>query len=155
MSYRERMIMLTETANADFLRTVRATQPDKLEWKPLDQGRTVLDMAQECAQSASWFAQMLEDRSCDGFSMDDYPKAQAERATWSLDECERKLTDNTQRLAAAIRAIPDADLDQALTLPWGKTATLYEVISYHYRNVTYHEGQVNYIQTLYGDKEMH
>ena len=157
MSYQEQIIRLTEKANRDLFRSVRATAEDKLQWKPLDEGRTVLGMAQECAQSAMWFAIMLEKRTGSAFPMEDYPKMQAERASWSLDDCERILRENTERLAVAIRAIPDDDLGQEITLPWGDDmkATLADVMAYHYWNVTYHLGQVNFIQTLYGDKEMH
>lgn len=156
MTYQEQIIRLTESGNRDFLRSVRATAEDKLEWKALDEGRTVLGMAQECAQSALWFAIMLEKRTGTPFPMDDYPKMQAERAAWSLDDCERIMQENTERLAAATRATPDEDLEQVLTLPWGDIkASLADIMAYHYWNVTYHLGQVNFIQTLYGDKEMH
>ena len=39
---------LRKSAKA-IVRIVNSTQPDKIEWSPVGEGRTVLDMVQECA----------------------------------------------------------------------------------------------------------
>jgi len=157
MTLQEHVIHITEEANEHLLRATRAMPEDRLTWKPLDQGRTALDVVQECAQSALWFSVMLEKRTGAAFDLEEYPTMQAERRSWSLADCERLLAEHTVRLSAAIRAIPDEDLEQTLTMPWADdmVMSLADVMTMHYWNVTYHLGQVNYIQTLYGDKEMH
>ena len=42
-------------------------------------------------------------------------------------------------------------------MPWGDgmTETLANVMLHHFWNIVYHEGQIAYIQTIYGDREMH
>jgi hypothetical protein len=45
------IITLIQAGLADLERTVRAVPDDKLSWKPLDNGRTVLDLLGETAQT--------------------------------------------------------------------------------------------------------
>src|SRR5712692_8093209 len=59
MTYQDRVIHLTKQAIEDLFRTSRAVPADKLEWSVLDQGRSVLDQLQECAQAAGWFTGIL------------------------------------------------------------------------------------------------
>jgi uncharacterized damage-inducible protein DinB len=139
------------------LRAVRATPEDKLEWKVLDKSRTVLDMLQECAQSPLWFAAMLEQRTGSVFDPAEYPNLQAERRAWSAEEAERRIHENSERLYAAIRSVPDEDLTQTISLPFGQNmvASLTTVMALTYWNLTYHLGQINFIQTLLDDWQMH
>ena len=53
--------------------------------------------------------------------------------------------------------MPDADLDKKRWLPYdgGRDFTMPEMMDYPRWNFNYHLGQIAYIQTLYGDKEMH
>jgi len=56
---------------------------------------------------------------------------------------------------AALRGLSDEELDREVTAPWGapfKALFLAGVVASH---MEYHGGQVNYIQSLYGDAEMH
>ena len=135
---------------------VRKMPEDKVDWKPLDNGRSALSMAQECAQAPLWGVSFLTARKFE-FDEERFAKAAQERATWSLDDCERICRENTAKLIEVIEAFPDSDLDQTITLPFGggKDFSFAELMNLHYWNTTYHIGQVNYIQTLYGDKEMH
>lgn len=63
----------------------------------------------------------------------------------------------TTDLCQAILAFPADRLDDEVTLPFGPgvTFTMAEVLGLHYWNLVYHLGQVNYIQTALGDREMH
>ena len=54
-----------------------------------------------------------------------------------------------------IEAIPDERLAEERAMPWGQTMTLAERRFICYWNLTYHNGQVNYLQLLLGDTEMH
>jgi hypothetical protein len=40
-------------------------------------------------------------------------------------------------------------------MPWGAKMTFAELLFLNYWNLVYHQGQIAYIQTLYGDREMH
>jgi hypothetical protein len=56
-------------------------------------------------------------------------------------------------MKAAIIAFPEAEMNDEITLPWG-TYTLAAVMGFPAWNLNYHFGQINYIQTLYGDFSM-
>jgi len=54
---------------------------------------------------------------------------------------------NTQKVIAALNAVAEEDLNVAVPMPWGPMA-LSEVMAYPYWNMSYHEGQINYIAAL-------
>ena len=58
---------------------------------------------------------------------------------------------------AAIRAFPPDDIDQQLDFPFrpGETRSFNDIIFIAHWNMAYHEGQICYVQTLYGDTETH
>lgn len=158
MRYQDVVIRITESALSDFFRTARAVPEDKLEWSPLDQGRSVLDQVQEVAQAPAFFKMLLEKKAFPELKPEQMEKAMEQRKSWkTIDECEeacRKYSDSFYNL---IRDYPDEDLEIMINLPWGggMVKSIADVMLFHYWNILYHTGQVNYIQTLYGDKEMH
>jgi hypothetical protein len=56
-----------------------------------------------------------------------------------------------------VLAMPDERLAETKWLPFngGRDHTYLEMLEYPRWNATYHLGQVAYIQTLYGDREIH
>lgn len=74
-----------------------------------------------------------------------------------IDSCASLLARNTERLIAAIQALPEEAMPTQVTLPFGAGGdwTLAEIMQGHYWNATYHTGQINYIQTLYGNMQSH
>jgi hypothetical protein len=158
VSYQENLIAATKKAVDDLFRSARAVPADKLEWSPLDQGRTVLDQLQEVSAAPMWFAQMLIKRVPPPMTPEDFQKGREARKQWkTIDECEKACAENGEALYAAMLAVPEADFKQTITMPFGEgfTLTLMEVMAMHHWNVVYHYGQISYVQTLYGDKEMH
>jgi len=157
MSFKEELIQMTDKAGQEFLLNVRAMPPDKLTWKPLDTGRSALDLLQEVAQSASYVIPILETRQVPDFNAEMFTGLMAERQTWdTIEKCESVMKANHARLFEIIRDFPDEDLQQTVHLPFagGFDQTMAEIMSYQYWNLSYHLGQVCYIQTLYGDMEM-
>lgn len=157
MSFKEELIQMTEKAGQEFLLNVRAMPADKLTWKPLDTGRSALDLLQEVAQSASYVIPILETRQVPEFNPEMFAGLMAERQSWdTVEKCEEVMRANHARLFEIIRNFPDEDLKQTVHLPFagGFDQTMAEIMSYQYWNLSYHLGQVCYIQTLYGDTEM-
>ena len=73
--------------------------------------------------------------------------AATEALPW--DELHARLLENTQKVAAAIRAMPDDALAIEIHMPWG-VQTLGAILAYPNWNMTYHEGQINYIASMLG-----
>ncbi len=158
MRFQDYAIESTEQVCNDLIRNVRAIPADKLEWKPMGDGRTSLDILQECAQSPSWFIGILKARARPDFKPEAFQEMMAARKTWTtVDECVRVMNENLQQLFAAVRELSDADLDIRITLPFGggMVRSLADMAHGQYWNANYHLGQICYIQLLLGDKDMH
>lgn len=146
---------MTLKAVEDLRANLEAMPPDKQVWRPLDCGRSALDQVQECAVINGFFASILRDRTVPDMDWGAYKAACAaldtpEKALAALDE-------SGKALQAAIEAFPDNKLADSITLPFaeGMVTTFAEIMFAAYWNMTYHTGQIAYIQTLYGDTEMH
>ena len=151
MTIKEFIIRETDRAFSNFMEAARKVPADKVDWKPLDNGRSVLDQAQECALCPLWVPGILDARGFDPAGMG--AMEEAKKGLTSLDACEAAGKANLETMNAAINAFPDSDMDVEIDLPWGHY-TLRDVMTFPSWNLTYHFGQVAYIQTLYGDHEM-
>lgn len=151
MTMNEFLLTMVEENARDFFKAARRVPADKQEWKPLDNGRSVLDLCQECAQSPLWGANFLTDAPHDANAEQDYEAAL--KALTTVDDCEKLCLENIAKFRAAVEAFPVERLHETRTLQWG-TFTGYQLLWYPLWNFAYHEGQINYIQTLLGDKGM-
>jgi hypothetical protein len=141
-------------AVAGLARNVRAMPADKQIWKPLEKGRNVLDQAKECAAINFITAEILRSRALPEDFSAEYGKHCGRAET--TDDILDLLSQSGEALAAAILEFPSSDLDQTLKLPWDETPSSFaEIMVMPYWNTAYHIGQACYIQTLYGDDEMH
>jgi len=78
--------------------------------------------------------------------------------TWeSIAQCKEICQQNLQKLFALFRTISDERLTETKWLPFdgGRDFTVKEMMGYPMWNFTWHAGQIAYVQTLYGDKDMH
>jgi hypothetical protein len=158
VNYQERVIAITQEAVDALFRTARAMPADKIEWRPLDEGRSALHQLQECAQAPSWATMILQPRAMPPLGPDDFARFRAQRSEWTtVDECERVCRENLEKFNAAVRNLTEDELEIKVILPFGGGTewTLEQVLRLPYWNTVYHTGQINYIQTLYGDREMH
>jgi len=156
MRFQDQTVRMTSHEVEALFRVARAVPEDKLNWKPMDNGRTVLDQLQECAQSATFFAGLFNPESEQDLSPEATEARKRERQSWTtIDQCEAACNANSAPLYEAIRQIPDERLEETIELPWGETATIADALAFQYWNLVYHHGQINYLQTLYGDFEMH
>jgi hypothetical protein len=59
-------------------------------------------------------------------------------------------------LFRSARAVPPERLDEAIPLPWapGMTDKVAHVLMMPYWQFVYHLGQMNYVQIMYGDRQM-
>lgn len=158
MKMQEFIIYQTQGAMQMFYNSARSMPEDKLTWQPEETARTPLDLAQECAYFPLWMIPLLVDRKSPEYTPEDYQAMKDLRASWTtVDACEAACRENSEKYFAAIRAIPDDELDTMVDLPFapGMKDSLAGVAMFHYWNLVYHLGQINYVQRMYGDVEMH
>ncbi len=137
----------TSKAAADLIAAVEALPADKRNWSPMDKARTALDQAAECAILNGSTISILQTKSFpDSFTMEDFGKQKdALAADW--DKLKETLLANTASACAAIEAVPDSELEINIPMPWGNYSVA-QVMNYPFWNMSYHEGQVNYISFL-------
>lgn len=149
---------MTEEALAAFFRTARHIPEDKLAWSPMGEARTAHSQIVECTLSPRFFLGILSGQMPD---MSDpavqQKRKEMEAAITSVDIAETMAKEGYEKLCAFIEAIADDQLSQTHHLPLrgGMTLTTLEVIFLPQWNLTYHTGQINYLQTMLGDKDMH
>jgi len=149
------IIVMIEAGGRELERTARAVPEDKLQWKPLDNGRPVLDLLGDAAQGPALCTGML--RGTIQYGPELFQRLAAERAAWSREEALDHLAKNTRELIEEIGKLPDEKLDEPLTLPMGGGMTMPwgAWILMAYRSFMARTAQINYIQTLYGDFDRH
>jgi len=149
------IITMIEGGRAGLERTVAAVPEGKLTWKPLDNGRPVLDLLGDAAQAPAMCLAMLNGSS--EYSPEFFKRMVQERASWSREQALQHLKTNTEQLIKAIQALPEEKLDEPVTLPMGGGMTLPRGawLLMAYRSAMSRTAQINYIQTLYGDFDSH
>lgn len=121
---------------------------EKRHWSPMGKARTALDMVAECA-ILNDITELAQSRKFPT----DFDFAALERAKAELAQDWNALRSllhaNTARAVAAIRSVPDEDLNVPIALPWGDS-TLAQILAYPYWNMSYHEAQINYLASMLG-----
>jgi hypothetical protein len=157
MTSKDLLIAIITESVDNLFRNARAVPADKLEWSP-EGARSVLDQVQECAQAPRWSTHMLRERGMPkDLGPDSYAKAMEERKSWTtLDACEAECKIRVNELLAEIRSFPEEEMTSTMFLPFtGKDHPFWDIMLYPYWNNTWHCGQIAYIQSMLGDKEMH
>ena len=152
------MIEVTRTAARDAFKYAKAVPADKLEWQPEGQGRPVLDLCRELAMCPGWAYDIIEGKEQPDFSEETIAAIKQEQEQWkTAEDCEAECNRRLEKLFALFAALPDDRLSTTKWLPFdgGRDFTVAEMMDYPRWNFAYHQGQIAYIQTLYGDKEMH
>lgn len=76
-------------------------------------------------------------------------------AASGLDALGKLVMESAEKVCAVIDSIPESDLEKEAKMPWGATFPIYAAIFLPSQHMNYHDGQVNYIQTLLGDDAFH
>lgn len=60
-----------------------------------------------------------------------------------------------QQLAETIAAVPEEVMTAKFQMPWGEELTGYQLANLTVNHILYHDGQLNFLQCLHGDQQMH
>lgn len=151
------MATMIQNAKNGLSSTASAVPDDKLDWRPLDNGRTVRDVLGEAAQMAGVAIEVARTRGERKIAYEEFAKMKEERAAWSREHSLQLLEENTAKLLAEIESLSNEELEQDVTMPirGGLTMPLANWILQAHRVMVSRTAQINYIQTLYGDFEFH
>jgi hypothetical protein len=157
MTIQEYMIDTTRRSAETLFRYAKNVPADKLNWTPLESGRTILNLLQECALCPDWCYQTISGDLAEWTEEHEAASREMQAAWTTVDDCERECNQRLEKLFEFFRTIGDDRLSETKFLPYegGRDFTMVEMMEYPHWNFDYHLGQIAYIQTLYGDKEMH
>lgn len=158
MRFQDQMIESTRRAADEAFRYAAAVPEDKVEWSPLESGRSVLDQARELAMCPTWCQDIIEGKEQPEFNEETFAAIKKEQEQWkTVADCKAECDRRLESLFALFRDMPDSRLEEKKWLPYdgGRDFAMPEMMDYPRWNFTYHMGQIAYIQTLYGDREMH
>ena len=145
----------TSRAMEELLKQARRVPADKLTWRPMDEGRSVVSQVAECAVISSYMPAILEALKGPEFDEESMKAYQSQvESLDTLDKAEALLRENTAAAIEAMLKVSDQDIAREIPFfgpsPW----TIHAIMFSHAWNMTYHTGQTCYIQTLFGDDEM-
>jgi uncharacterized damage-inducible protein DinB len=141
------MAALTQKSSEDLIAAIDALPADKQSWSPLDKGRSALDQAAECAILNGITADLINTHAFPAdFSFETFV-ADKQKLAEDWASLKQLLEANTAAAVAAIEAVKDEDLEVVIEMPWG-ARNIGQIIAYPYWNMSYHEGQTNFIATL-------
>ena len=144
----------TEKAATDLSAALLTLPEDKRGWSPSDSARTALHLVAECALNNGAVIEMIEAgewRQPSG-GQEAYFQIMQEWASGDWNALHTLLMDNTRRLAAALNAVGGEALAAEFVTPYS-TGPFSGFMAYPYWNMSYHEGQINYIASLLGDSQ--
>lgn len=151
------ILNLLQTGEQSLIRTFNAVPDDKLNWAPLDRGRTALDAFGDAAQTCQMIAGLVESKGENKPSAQMFAQMKSERADWTKADAVAAMNTNAAALYTALGTLSEDDLAMPITMPMGggMTMPLSAWIMMAYRTLISRFAQINYIQTLYGDTESH
>ena len=149
MTVQEYMAGKAERAAGFLAFCVGTTREDRVDWKPEVEGaagiRSVLDLAGECIGFNRAVAMLLRGEAPP-------PSPGATRPFGDATEAQGQVLASAKEMADAVRGLSDEALRRDYSTPFGPMAGL-QLIEIATNNMSYHTGQVNMIQLLYGDTE--
>lgn len=128
-------------------------QEDKFHTVPMGSGRTVADFTAECIGFNRMAARLIKDEKVH-FPTDEEHEAFV-RSFDSIEKAKQGIIESAQLVVDALREITLDELWSEVTPPWGQPVPAYKIAYHAASHLSYHDGQLNYIQTLYGDVRMH
>jgi hypothetical protein len=156
MTFYEALERMTQEAVDLLFRYARAVPEERLRWRPAEHARSVMEILEENAILPYVLCLVLQERPAQPDSSLWQRAAQLAGSLDTVDACEQACRKGTAELIQQIRELDPADLlHQSVMMPWGKAMSLFEIAYDHYWNLTYHLGQIAYIQLLYGDIDFH
>lgn len=125
---------------------------ENLGWCAAGCAKTPAQILREIARSNSAIAAAIR---CEapGEAGDEFAKRVEEAST--LDALSQLVRESAKAVCDAIDSHSEADLGNLIRMPWGAMFPLGQAIFLPVSHMTYHDGQINYIQLLLGDSKFH
>jgi hypothetical protein len=152
-SAKDAIVQMTELNARRLADDLKAIPADKRNVSPGGCARTPLSIVAECGSLNGRVATFLK-----GGEMVRFPPAELEaifRPYNTLEKALAYLDEQTAILIETIRGLDDAALGEISDKPFGRPVSLYVTALMPASHMSYHDGQLNYIQMLGDDQTVH
>lgn len=126
---------------------------EQLSASPMGVARTPLHFVAECIGFNMLVAGALEGKPSERPPLEEREAFFASIDT--LEKARRGLEASARAIASALEKADNDRLTAQVAAPWGETLLVYRLVYAAADHMAYHDGQVNYVQSLYGDAENH
>jgi hypothetical protein len=140
------LIRLIEMSRSRFLFGLEQTPNERLGWKP-GEAATPLELAGRLARMMQNIAHLIENHA--------FPERPATPPPPPPDResARAAVTAAFERLQSVISQLKEADLQSQAPAPWGAMVPLSDWLWWIGSALGYMQGQLNYLQTAYGDMD--
>lgn len=138
------------------LKNLATTPDDKLNWSPSPTSRTPIQQIAHSAMAVSGIKGMFngEPIPFDNIAEVDAGWRQAEKQFKTREEVTSLLNKNCDEYCTWLDSMPASKLNSTFTAPFGEFP-MSEAITWPADHLRNHAGQMEYIQTIYGDMDWH
>lgn len=136
-------------AQHHLLVALKYTPDDKLDWVPMGKAKTPWEIAVECAMVYRGVVSLIEGGSIDAPARELNPDDHATR-----EGLLKLLDESLCELVSAAEGLTEEQLGETRQAPWGQD-TVGGLLGKAQFHTIWHLGQLNYVQSLWGDTEMH
>lgn len=142
-----------ERASGRLLTVFGATPDDKLNWSPSPTARTPLQLAVHCGQGMGFIQRSLEGAQAPSMTTEQFDASfrEAESKYTTRDEAVNLIEQNSAAYIAWLEGLGDEQVSGIWHSPFGDVPMAMGIMvpTYHTAN---HTAQIEYIQTIYGDR---
>lgn len=138
---------------SELAREADAIPPDRHHWIAGGVARTPVQIVAHCATMCRFFAAVV--------TGDPLPYRGQEEQDAAINACStmaaaiQMLDESARMLVSAYVSLPDSRFDELMVMPWGERVPVPVGLLSPAFHMSYHQGQLCYIQTLLGDDEYH
>ncbi len=153
INYKAKLASWTRELAGMYINDLKALDDASLTKCPGGCARTPQDFTAEVAGFASMVTKLLRGEAPAQRTDEEREAFKANFAT--VEGCVTGIQQSCEGLAAGIESASEDRLAELVKTPWGAEMQLYELTNIAVNHILYHDGQLNYVQSLNGDGEMH
>lgn len=126
---------------------------EQLRTSPMGAARAPITFTAECIGFNLLCAKLISGEQAERMSGEE--REQFYASVDSGEKARRMLAMSTENLASTLEKLSDDQVFATVQAPWGDTMKAYALAQMAAMHMMYHDGQVNYVQALYGDDVNH
>ncbi len=135
-----------------YLSDLRSLTDEQFSQSPGGTARPPADFTYEVMFINERIAKRLRGEDPGPFKFEGWMKAPSDFGT--REEVVAKFEKSTNQIIEALETTPVEEMERKITTPGGETSP-FDLVTFGALHINYHDAQLNYIQSLNGDTEMH